>query len=56
LDVFRAPDIETATKVATLVRLAGHARTEVWGATEWAAFKTMVRQLPEVGGLVAAGV
>jgi uncharacterized protein with GYD domain len=56
LDVFRAPDIETATKVATLVRLAGHARTEVWGATEWAAFKTMVRQLPEVGDLVAAGV
>ena len=56
LDVFRAPDVETATKVATLVRIAGHARTEVWGATEWPAFKTMVRQLPEVGGLVAAGV
>jgi uncharacterized protein with GYD domain len=55
LDVFRAPDVETATKVSTLVRIAGHARTEVWGATEWPAFKSMVRQLPEVGGLVAVG-
>ena len=53
LDVFRAPDIETATKVATLVRIAGHARTEIWGATEWSAFKDMVRQLPEVTGLVS---
>ena len=56
VDVFRAPDLVTATKVATLVRVAGHARTEVWGAIEWPAFKTMVRQLPEVGGLVTAGV
>ena len=31
VDVFRAPDMATATKVATLVRVAGHARTEVWG-------------------------
>lgn len=53
LDVFRAPDVETATKVATLVRIAGHARTEVWAATEWPRFKEMVRSLPEVSGLVA---
>ena len=53
LDVFRAPDVETATKVATLVRMAGHATTEVWGATDWPRFKAMVRELPEVSGLIA---
>ena len=46
LDVFRAPDTETAFKVATLIRTLGHAHTEVWGATEWANFKDMVRNLP----------
>lgn len=54
LDVFRAPDVETATKVATLVRIAGHATTEVWAATEWPRFKAMVRELPEVSGLIMA--
>lgn len=43
LDVFRAPDIETALKVATIVRRLGHARTEVWGATDWARFKDLAR-------------
>lgn len=52
LDVFRAPDLETATKVATLVRIAGHAHTEVWGAVEWPRFKELVRELPEVSGLI----
>jgi uncharacterized protein with GYD domain len=52
LDIFRAPDIETATKVATLVRIAGHANTEVWAATEWARYKEMVRELPEIGEVV----
>jgi len=55
LDVFKAPDTETATKVATLVRIAGHATTEVWAATEWPRFKEMVRTLPEVSGLIMAG-
>lgn len=45
LDIFRAPDIETATKVATLVRTFGHAHTEVWVATEWQRYKDMVRDL-----------
>lgn len=45
LDIFRAPDIETATKVATLVRTFGHAHTEVWAATEWQRYKDMVRDL-----------
>ncbi|HSR16245.1 MAG TPA: GYD domain-containing protein [Gemmatimonadales bacterium] len=53
LDVFRAPDIATATKVAMLVRIAGHAETEVWGATEWPAFQELTRSLPEVAGLVS---
>ena len=54
LDVFRAPDLDTAARVATLVRVAGHAHTEVWGAMEWPAFRDMLRSLPEVGTLVAA--
>lgn len=54
VDVFRAPDVETATKVATLVRIAGHATTEVWAATEWPRYKEMVRELPEVSGLITA--
>ena len=56
VDVFRAPDVETATKVATLVRIAGHATTEIWAATEWPKFKAMVRELPEVSGLITAAV
>lgn len=55
LDIFRAPNIETAAKVATLVRVAGHAHTEVWGATEWQTYRDMVRELHEVGGLVTVG-
>jgi uncharacterized protein with GYD domain len=46
LDVFRAPDLDTAFKVATIVRSFGHAHTEVWGATEWAAYKGLIRDLP----------
>jgi uncharacterized protein with GYD domain len=46
VDVFRSDDMETAFKVATIIRTFGHAHTEVWAATEWKAFKDMVRQLP----------
>lgn len=46
LDIFEAPDIETATKVATIVGTFGHAETEIWGATEWERFKELVRYLP----------
>lgn len=46
LDIFRAPDIETATKVSTLIRTFGHAHTEVWAATEWKRFKEIIRNLP----------
>ena len=47
LDIFEAPDIETATKVSTLVRTFGHAHTEVWAATEWPRFKEIIRDLPQ---------
>jgi uncharacterized protein with GYD domain len=46
LDIFSAPDMDTAFKVATIVRTFGHANTEVWAASEWKAFKDMVRHLP----------
>jgi uncharacterized protein with GYD domain len=49
LDVFRAPDIETAMKVSTIVRAFGHAHTEVWAATEWKRYKEMVRNLKGTG-------
>lgn len=46
LDVFEAPDVESATKVAALVRTFGHATTEVWAALPWERFKETVRELP----------
>jgi uncharacterized protein with GYD domain len=46
LDIFDAPDIETATKVATVIRTFGHATTEVWAATEWDRFVELVRYMP----------
>jgi hypothetical protein len=45
LDVFRAKDFETASKVSTLMRTFGHAQTEIWTATEWDRFKEIVRAL-----------
>ena len=47
LDVFLANDIETATRVSALIRTFGHAKTEIWAATEWDRFKEIVRTLPE---------
>jgi uncharacterized protein with GYD domain len=46
MDIFRADDIATATKISTLVRTFGHAHTEVWAATEWKHFKELMRDLP----------
>lgn len=43
LDIFSAPDIEAAMKVATVIRTFGHATTEIWGATEWEKFTELVR-------------
>jgi uncharacterized protein with GYD domain len=35
LDIFESPDVETATKVALLIRTLGHATTETWVLTPW---------------------
>ncbi len=45
LDIFEAPDIETASKVAALTRTGGHAHTEIWPAVPWDDFKSMIRAL-----------
>ena len=47
LDIFHAPDVETAAKVATLIRIHGRAQTETWAAVEWDRFKELVRELGE---------
>jgi len=45
LDIFRAPDMETACQVSTLIRTFGHAQTEIWTAMEWEQFKEIIRAL-----------
>lgn len=45
VDIFTAPDIETAMKVSALVRTCGAADTEIWPALEWEQFKSMSRAL-----------
>lgn len=51
LDVFRAPSLDEAMKVAAVVRLAGHAQTEVWSAVQWDRFRDLMAQLPEEIGM-----
>ena len=43
LDIFEAPDIETAMQVGTIVLSVGHARTEIWAATDWRSFKALAQ-------------
>jgi len=45
LDIFTAPDLETAMAVATIIRTFGHATTEVWGAVAWDDFIQRARQI-----------
>ena len=47
LDVFQAPDNDTAAKVSMLSRSYGKGTSEVWPATEWGSFKKMIEGMPE---------
>jgi uncharacterized protein with GYD domain len=47
VDIFQAPDLDTASKVSAVVRTYGHAQTETWPATEWDHFKEVIRTLGE---------
>lgn len=44
VDIFEAPDAETATKVALLVRSFGHGVTETWVATPWDRFVKLAKE------------
>jgi len=45
VDIFQAPSIDIASKVSALIRIHGHAETEIWAATEWQHFKDVIRTL-----------
>jgi uncharacterized protein with GYD domain len=45
LDIFEAPDTDTATRVSLLVRSLGHATTETWLATPWNRFEELAARL-----------
>ncbi|HXH14043.1 MAG TPA: GYD domain-containing protein [Alphaproteobacteria bacterium] len=45
LDIFEAPDVDTATKVSLLVRSFGHATTETWLITPWERFVDLAKGL-----------
>lgn len=42
IDIFHAPDLETAQMVSMIVRSFGRAHTELWPATEWKHFKQAI--------------
>jgi uncharacterized protein with GYD domain len=45
LDIFHAPDNQTASKVAVIIRSFGHATTEVLPATSWSDFSIALGDL-----------
>jgi uncharacterized protein with GYD domain len=45
LDIFEAPDADTAIKVALIVRSFGHATTETWIAAPWDRFVELAQGL-----------
>ena len=44
VDIFEAPDSDTATKVALLIRSFGHGTTETWLATPWDRFVEIAKK------------
>lgn len=42
LDIFEAPDEESAARVVMIVRSFGHAQTETWTAVPWERFETLI--------------
>lgn len=46
IDIFDAPDMETAAKAAAIIRSVGHAHAEVWPAVEWDDFKRTLDATP----------
>lgn len=46
LDIFTAPDFASALKVSALIRTFGRAHCEIWAATDWNAFKSIIHSLP----------
>lgn len=45
LDLFSAPDMETAFKVSAIMRTLGRSHSEVWPATDWKSFKGIIESL-----------
>ncbi len=45
LDVFEAPDNETAAKIALIVRTFAHGTTEIWPAVSWERFRKIALSL-----------
>ncbi|MBI4302089.1 MAG: GYD domain-containing protein [Chloroflexi bacterium] len=45
LDVFEAPDTDTATKVSLIVRSFGHATAETWLAEPWKKFLEVASEI-----------
>lgn len=47
LDIFDAPDMETAMKVSAIVRQVAGAATEVWPAISWKKHAELMRDVAE---------